>query len=283
MSLLVIIALIIAPAAILFYYFWVRDRWEHEPPSLIWKLFLLGGLSIIPALVLDIAFFGLENNPETIFETFLFAFIAAGLIEETSKFTFIYLFTKRSRHFNEEYDGILYAVAVGLGFAFFENILYVAGAMMDESGGGLSIAILRAFTAVPMHALDGVILGYFIGRSHFEKTAMGRLTQNLIGLCMAILFHGLYDFFAFLTMVIPEQAGWCIVGLVWIMFVQWATAYRFIRAAQDASKARWDALKAAQAVPVAIPEAPPKRFCRHCGSQIKSGANFCPNCGGDIR
>jgi RsiW-degrading membrane proteinase PrsW (M82 family) len=279
---LIILALLIAPAGILFYYFWIRDRWEHEPPSLIWKLFALGGISIIPAVVLDIAFFGLENNPETIFETFMFAFIAAGLIEETCKFFFIYNFTKRSRHFNEEYDGILYAVAVGLGFAFFENILYVVGAMMDESGG-LSIAILRAFTAVPMHALDGVILGYFIGRSHFEKTAMGKLTQNLMGLCMAVLFHGLYDFFAFLTMVIPDYAGWCIVGLVWIMFVQWATAYRFIRAAQISSKARWDAFKEAQAEQIAAPVIPSKKFCRHCGSTVNPVASFCSNCGGDIR
>jgi RsiW-degrading membrane proteinase PrsW (M82 family) len=182
---LVILALVIAPAGILFYYFWVRDRWEHEPPSMIWKLFGLGCLSIIPAVILDIIIFGLETTPETIADVFMFSFIAAGLIEETSKFWFVYFYTRRSRYFSEEYDGIMYAVAVGLGFAFAENILYVVSALMQDSSG-LSIAILRAFTAVPAHALDGVILGYFIGRSHFEKSFARKVSLNLTGLLLAV-------------------------------------------------------------------------------------------------
>ena len=279
---LVILALIIAPAGILLYYFWIRDRWNREPRSLIWKLFGLGCLSIIPAVILDAMFFDLEAAPETIYDVFMFAFIAAGLIEETTKFAFIWLFASRSRHFDEEYDGIIYAVAVGLGFAFAENILYVVGSIAEESGG-LSIAIMRAFTAVPAHALDGVILGYFIGRSRFEKTAMGKLTQNLIGLVMAVMFHGLYDFFAFLTTIVPEgYAGWCVVGLIWILVVQWGTAYRFIRSAQIRSRARWNSLRAAEIPREVFPASSPKRFCRHCGSPIKSGVNFCINCGGDI-
>lgn len=280
---LVILALIIAPAGILLYYFWVRDRWDREPPSLIWKLFGLGCLSIIPAALLAVLFFGLETVPDTIFGAFMYAFVAAGLIEETIKLAFVYIYTRKSRHFTEEYDGIIYAVAVGLGFAFAENILYVVASYLENSEG-LSIAILRAFTAVPAHALDGVILGFFIGRSQFQKTTIGKLTQNLIGLALAVAFHGLYDFFAFLTMVIPEQyAGWCIVGLIWILVVQWGTAYRFVRAAQIASRARWNAAKALEIDIQPTPGPHFKRFCRHCGNSIKPDVNFCPDCGGDLR
>jgi RsiW-degrading membrane proteinase PrsW (M82 family) len=280
---LVILALVIAPAGILFYYFWVRDRWEHEPPSMIWKLFGLGCLSIIPAVILDIIIFGLETTPETIADVFMFSFIAAGLIEETSKFWFVYFYTRRSRYFSEEYDGIMYAVAVGLGFAFAENILYVVSALMQDSSG-LSIAILRAFTAVPAHALDGVILGYFIGRSHFEKSFARKVSLNLTGLLLAVAFHGLYDFFAFLTIVLPPNlAGWCIVGLIWIIIVQWATVYRFIRSAQIASRKRWILLKASADVQPIPSESQSKRFCASCGNPINPGVNFCPNCGGGIR
>ena len=66
----------------------------------------------------------------------------------------------------------MYAVMVSMGFAATENIIYVLN-------GGLGVAIVRAFTAVPAHATFAI----------------------LMGLLLAILFHGAYDFFLFIDFV----------------------------------------------------------------------------------
>jgi protease PrsW len=74
---------------------------------------------------------------------------------------------------------------VSMGFATIENILYVAQ-------GGIGVAILRIFTAVPAHATFGVLMGYFVGLAKFKGMQTG--PYLLLGLITAILFHGAYDF-----------------------------------------------------------------------------------------
>ena len=278
-SLIAIPALIIAPAAFLLYFFWIRDRWEKEPWTVLWFLFLLGCGSVIPAALIELGFLGLEWEIETIGQAYIVAFIAVGLVEEVVKFATVYIWTFKSRHFTEEYDGIIYAVTVGLGFAFLENILYVGMALI-EGGGGLTTAVLRAFTAVPLHALDGVIVGYFLGRSRFIASPSSRAGLMALGLIIAIIFHGLYDSFAFLMMVVPENLQvWCLVGLVWTLIVQWGVAHRLIRLAMEHSAKRW---KASQAVPAAEATEVPvgtRQFCRYCGKKLAPGSNFCAACG----
>ena len=75
-----------------------------------------------------------------------------------------------------------------MGFAILENILYVAQ-------GGLSLAILRMFTAVPGHAAFGVIMGYYVGLAKFDKNNQVRLLTQ--GVIFAAIVHGAYDFFLF--------------------------------------------------------------------------------------
>ena len=233
-----IVALVFAPAAILFFYFWVRDRWEREPWSILVSLLGLGCIGVLPAAVIESVMVGFKFEVTTLWHAAAMGFLVAGLVEESIKFMIAYWFTKRSSYFSEEYDGIIYTVAVGLGFAFAENILYIGAALFSE-GAPLATAIARAFTAVPSHALDGAVMGYFIGRAHFAEGPAERMKLNFLGLLFAILFHGLYDFFAFSTFVLPERvAGWSIAGLIWTLCVQWGTVHRLIVTAQLKSLAR---------------------------------------------
>ena len=297
---LAILALVFAPAALLFYFFWVRDRWEREPWPLLWALIGLGCLSVIPAAIIEIAFSGLEFDVKTLGQAFTGAFLVAGLTEETVKFVFVYLYTRRARHFQEEYDGIMYTVAVGLGFAFLENILYVGSALVTGQGS-LEIAIARAFTAVPSHALDGVIMGYFLGRAHFMDDPADKLKANFQGILYAVLFHGLYDFFAFTLFVIPENmVGWCVAGLFWTLVVEWGTAHRLVRIAQERSATQHrihafpiltaDAMTTSGETDPSQPEVQiqfhpstwSRRFCRFCGKPVEPNAQYCRNCGASL-
>ncbi len=283
-NLIAIPALIIAPAAFLLYYFWIRDRWEKEPWSVIWVLFGLGCFSVIPAAIIELVIMGFDDTIRSVGHAFWVSFLGVALVEEGVKLFTVYVFTHRSKHFREEYDGIIYAVAVGIGFAFLENILYVGMALIEGSGFGTAIA--RAFTAVPAHALDGVVLGYFVGRSQFMKNPMDRFKTNMLGLLVAVLFHGLYDFFIFVLQAIPESlAGWCIVGIFWTLLVQWGTAHRMIRLAQEEDARRWNSGEIEPRIPFRVHAGPEpiaatdRKFCRQCGAKIAPNATYCPNCG----
>jgi len=80
---------------------------------------------------------------------------------------------------------------VSMGFAATENVFYVLE-------GGASVALLRAFTAVPAHATFGILMGYFMGKAKFSSN---RIKLNIYGLALAVLFHGAYDFFLFINFI----------------------------------------------------------------------------------
>ena len=120
---------------------------------------------------------------------FFFAFVAVGFSEEGSKYLMLRAYAYRRKAFDEPLDGIIYGVMVSMGFATLENILYV-------TRHGFQTAILRAFLSVPAHACFGVIMGYYVGMAKFSKTR-ARYYKRL-GLLLAVLFHGAFDFFLFL-------------------------------------------------------------------------------------
>lgn len=74
-----------------------------------------------------------------------------------------------------------------MGFATAENIFYVVE-------GGVSVGLMRMFTAVPGHASFAVLMGFFAGMAKFRKNSAALL---LTGLIAAVTAHGFYDFFLF--------------------------------------------------------------------------------------
>lgn len=185
MSWLILLGLSIAPGAFLSVYIYIKDKYEKEPIRLLGLCFLLGALSIIPAIILESigSHLGFGVSQSSVL-TFLYAFVVVGLSEELCKFLVVYLLAYRNKHFNEPFDGIIYCVIVSMGFATLENIMYVFA-------GGYSVGLLRMFTAVPSHATDAVIMGYFMGRAKFSARSQYFL---LLGLFGAMLFHGAYDY-----------------------------------------------------------------------------------------
>lgn len=185
--LLIALALALAPVAAIIIYFYQRDKYDREPTALLIRAFGYGVLSVVPAFLGSWfgTALGFEISPN-IFITFVYAFFVVALSEELAKFLFLRFGLFPHKDFNEPYDGILYSVMVSMGFAAAENILYV-------SEGGISLALLRMFTAVPAHATFATVMGYYIGLSKFVPQ---RRTEYLLkGLGGAVFMHGLYDFF----------------------------------------------------------------------------------------
>lgn len=192
MDALMIIALL--PAIVLVVFIYKKDRMEREPVRLLLKLFGFGMLSCLPASLAERAISALlaplgVQNPY--FAVFLNAFVVAALCEETCKFLFLRT-TWRNRAFDFQFDAIVYAVTVSLGFAALENVLYVLQY-------GMQTGLLRAVTAVPGHAIFGVFMGYFYGYAKLSDY-WGRPNDTRTYLRLSVVaplaLHGLYDFLA---------------------------------------------------------------------------------------
>ena len=180
-----ILILAIAPPILIAYYVYQKDKYDKEPKSLIIKSFLFGCLGIIPAVFLEIFAKGMFTN------LFLYVFFGIALVEEGVKYFFLKKYLFKKADFNEPMDGIVYGVMISLGFATVENIAYV----LNNEGQEMNIALMRMFTAIPLHAACGVILGYFVGLAKFSDN------KNILlykGLFLATLVHGLYNYFIFL-------------------------------------------------------------------------------------
>ena len=180
-----ILLIALAPVVIILVYIYVRDKYEKEPLSLLLKSLALGALIVIPVVFIEAALKGMMPVLNSMGVAFYDAFVVAAFTEESFKFLVLYLLIRKSKEFNERFDGIVYAVFISLGFAGVENIMYVYD-------GGMAIGISRAFTAVPTHALFGVSMGYYFALSKFESE---RTDLNMFkALAVPIVLHGIYDF-----------------------------------------------------------------------------------------
>ncbi|MFM8770800.1 MAG: PrsW family intramembrane metalloprotease [Candidatus Kapaibacterium sp.] len=221
MELLTLLALALAPGAAIATYIYWRDEHEKEPLRLMRKSFLFGLISILITSVLSLVVYpmiglGLEDSPlETLryhpMRMLLFAVVGVGFVEELSKWIMVRSKIYSWVNFNEPYDGIFYSVMVSLGFATLENIGYVFGAEAISPEAGLLTGFLRMFTAVPAHAVNGILMGYFIGKAKFEDK--NKDLNMALSILTPTLLHGAYDYFAFLDWIPGIIAG-AIVALI---------------------------------------------------------------------
>jgi RsiW-degrading membrane proteinase PrsW (M82 family) len=188
-SLLLLTGLALAPGVYLSAVIYGKDKYDPEPKRILLAAFLLGCFSIVPAAAIELWLKGpLSQFGEGIMGTAITAFFGVGLVEELCKFFMLRTHAYRKSQFNEPFDGIVYAVFVGLGFATAENLLYV----WRE---GFTTGVLRMFTAVPAHYAFAVIMGYYVGKAKFDTE--NRVSHLFRAVFYASFMHGAYDFFVF--------------------------------------------------------------------------------------
>lgn len=192
----------ILPAVVLVLYAYKQDQFP-EPPRIVFKTFLFGCATV---LAINLIIPVLDNYNEEFFsgETYHYfdSFIRAAFVEEFFKACVIIFYCTRKTAFDEPMDGVIYGIAASLGFAAYENISYV---LYFEKVPSFDIALVRAFTAIPMHALCGVVMGFLISQSIFENK------HNYLNLFLALFIpvgiHGLYNY-SFSSSVISYQIAY---------------------------------------------------------------------------
>ena len=198
----------VVPAFFLMIRAYRSDRLEKEPPSLLWSLALAGVFSALIALVVERILGRILDAavPQgTLYDVLLyFGVVAFG--EEGAKYFMLRRRTWRSPEFNCQYDGVVYAVFVSLGFALWENIGYV-----------LMYGMQTAVTAIPGHACFGVFMGVFYGlakRRFNEGGAAGSKALRILAVIVPALLHGTYDYIAS-----TDGSIWGFIGFIAVLFV----------------------------------------------------------------
>lgn len=195
--------LAIAPGVAISAYIIFKDEYNKEPRKHLIISFLLGAVSVIPALLLELPITFTEQHLffQSTLGNALKAYIMVALPEEACKYFMLKKYAYRQPEYDEPFDGIVYAVMVGMGFATVENIFYVYQY-------GMETGIARMFLAVPAHATFAILMGYFMGKARFETTREPYLLAA--GLFWAVVFHGSYNFFLFLkeTEELKKEFSW---------------------------------------------------------------------------
>ena len=190
---LLLLAAFIAPTAFWIGYLYYKDRFQPEPLRVVWIAYLLGiasGWLCVGAYRL-VEMMGAPQDPLLLAETDRAAFLAycivvVGILEEACKMLPLVLVLIHLRHFDEVLDGIVYASAIALGFATYENFFYLPLLDGFERWG-------RAIASPLVHTIFSSIWGYTIASAVLSGRRV--LPAAVAGLGVAALLHGAYDFF----------------------------------------------------------------------------------------
>lgn len=226
------------PSLALMVFFYLKDHYEPEPHGHVAAAFGLGLLAFAAAYfggtalagLVDPVWLAIGGFPAHLFE----AGVLAGGVEEVAKWLVMFAVVVRWDEFDEPLDGLIYGVAVALGLATVENVLYVHRV-------GLGQGLLRAVLAVPAHALFGAAMGTQFGRA---KLGRGRHEGGAVppgerrralaaSLLIPLAFHTAYD------LSLLELRGAVMYGAVVALSVAlWAYVLRQVRALQHDSPFR---------------------------------------------
>ncbi len=155
-----------------------------------WKLIMLaivfGLLAVIPLFLLDqfTVFYGI-NELISFRRTGFYSFVVVGFGSEFGKFLFLRYYFQRQKGFLDAFDGILYALIIGLSFSLVALPLFMIGWFKGHASTSYLITYPIASIAF------AVIMGFFVG---LGKQRENRIIDSLVGLGAASFFHGFYFF-----------------------------------------------------------------------------------------
>ncbi len=253
MELLELFVLSVLPVFLIGYFIYRRDK-EKEPIKLLVKLFVGGMISCVPTIILELAVAGFfpDRADMSPIQLILSIFIGIALIEELCKWVVVYKLSYNNQFFDQFFDMIVYSVFVALGFACLENLLFVYSS-------GVVTALLRAISAVPGHACDGIFMGYYLGLAKLSLINNRKdLSKKyfILSLVVPIVIHGIYDY----CLVV----GNVLFVLIFLIFLIAVYVHCFKK------------IKVVSSVMCKMKNE--DNYCPNCGHIVNG--NYCPNCGG---
>jgi RsiW-degrading membrane proteinase PrsW (M82 family) len=182
----------VATVLVLLSYLWL-DRWEPEPPRLLILAFLWGAsvavvVSVALEMVVDAAVNtgGTDSSPITIA-------LGAPVVEEAAKglFLLIMMTGVRRNELNSVTDCLVYAGVTAIGFAWLENIFYIAdGTTLADSLLTAGMRLVMGPFAHPLFTTFTAIGVYFALQ---QRNWLAKAGCVLVGYLAAVIMHGLWN------------------------------------------------------------------------------------------
>jgi len=206
------------PAIVVVSFIYFSNKFAELKFSIL-KAFILGILICFPAGFLNTLAIQTFGNKEEVNDALVTGFMAGGLVEELLKFGALYLYLP-TKKIIRRYDIVIYALFISLGFAVYENFGYVFAKKYSEIS--FEVAFARAFTAVPMHIFNGIIMGYF-----YEFYVLTK-NRKFLGytILLPIFLHGCYNFFCFGNPFISKAIILMMIFLAYRLNIQSKTVNR---------------------------------------------------------
>lgn len=208
---------------IIWLWFWLKEDPHLEPRRILIATFFGGMLAVPVALLWEIiAVKGIGYLGFSVSNSFpfLLLFLWAG-IEEYVKYKAASLIALHRPGFDEPIDAPIYLITAALGFAAFENVIFLFNAFREAPMLGLITGQLRFLGATLLHVTASGIVGISIAYSFFHPASRKRNVFG--GLFTATILHTLFNFFILkqggdnaLTIFI----GIWIVAIIILMFLE---------------------------------------------------------------
>lgn len=227
-ALLGLVAALIPVGIVVPTFMWL-DRFEAEPTRYLVLAFLWGAL--VAALLAAIAntsvmavLTEVASQADVLPTT---AVLVAPVVEESLKGLLVLLvWWFMRREFDGVVDGIVYAGITAAGFAFTENIQYLATAYADGGSEALTATFVGRCLMSPFaHPMFTVAIGIGVGVASASRHLLVRLTAPVLGWVVAVLAHGLWNLAAvsggqgllavYLMVEVPVFVGF-VVMVVWV-------------------------------------------------------------------
>lgn len=179
----------LVPALLWLVFFYVQDRFAPEPKGNVLGVFLLGGLlaAAIGQPLIERVFNVEDWMYSAWWVQLLASILVIGFIQEFLVYASVRYSIYRSQEFDERVDGVIYAIAAGLGYATVLNFQYVTRhGGVDVGVGAMTVTI----NALAQAGFAGII-GYFLGQAKFETTPRYWLA---LGVVLAALLNGVFFF-----------------------------------------------------------------------------------------
>jgi RsiW-degrading membrane proteinase PrsW (M82 family) len=178
--------------AVLLAYLVHRTDVRREPPRLVVVTFLLGATAALVSLLIVSRAAGLTGLDVRVSAAgeegaLVFLFLVVAPAQEAGKVAAAWP-AFLSKHFDEPYDGVVYAASSALGFAAVEN-----GFVLHAHPAG-AIWLARALLSLPAHVFFACLWGYALGRAKHSKTRLPIFPPAFVA---TIVAHGLYAHFVY--------------------------------------------------------------------------------------
>lgn len=210
----ILLSAAVAPGLALLSYFYLRNQMATEPRKTLLQAFFFGTLITFPIMFIQYV----VKEEEAIANPFLANVLFSSGLEEFFKWLVIFTLIFRHVEFDDPYDGILYGASVSLGFATVENVLYLLTF-------GIDTALIRAILPVSSHALLGVVMGYYYGKSKFAKNDK-QMEYLALSLFAPLFLHIIYNSILMLD-------GYWVYLIAPFMFFLWWFALKKVKLAHQ--------------------------------------------------